>query len=540
MSKHINNQVPSLFSDDEFEQPIGDWKVTEFSHKGFCDEQERQKIENKYWDITQVTDRFNRQIVSYQLNKKDSLHRWLKYKEGFSAELVRILLNDFEVKEKDVVLDPFMGSGTTALVCCMLGINSCGYDILPMSKVSINSKTAVFDYDVKELYDVVREINELKLPEGYSKVTPYVSITKDGYPEETAKELAYYSEYFENSNHSEIVKNLLKLCFLNTLEPISYSEKKGQYLGWDYRCPKIVAAVKDREVKGRKPFATKLDKGEIPKLKDVLLRELQNVIHDIEDLQKNGKKLNGQCKFEEGSVLFKIPQMEANSVNSVITSPPYCNRYDYTRTYGMELAYLGKTDRDIRNLRQELLSCTVENKTKIDRLRDYYESIGRLEDYNKILSIIRNNKALEEVNSALQARNANGEINNKGVLKMVDGYFTELGFLFAELFRVCKSGAYVAFVNDNVRYAGEVIPVDYLTTNLAEQLGFKAVKIYTLKQQKGNSSQQMAKYGRVALRKSITIWQKPQMYAIQTSSVFQNKKKSSNLFDNRYVHQLSQ
>ena len=92
---------------------------------------------------------------------------------------------------------------------------------------------------------------------------------------------------------------------------------------------------------------------------------------------------------------------------------------------------------------------------------------------------------------------------------MVDGYFTELGFLFAELFRVCKSGARLAFVNDNVRYAGEVIPVDYLTTDLAEQLGFKAVKIYTLKQQKGNSSQQMAKYGRVALRKSITIWEKP-------------------------------
>ena len=91
---------------------------------------------------------------------------------------------------------------------------------------------------------------------------------------------------------------------------------------------------------------------------------------------------------------------------------------------------------------------------------------------------------------------------------MVNGYFTELTFIFAELYRTCKSGAKVAFVNDNVRYAGEVIPVDYLTTLLAEQIGFKAVKIYTLRQQKGNSSQQMKKYGRIALRKSITIWEK--------------------------------
>ena len=91
---------------------------------------------------------------------------------------------------------------------------------------------------------------------------------------------------------------------------------------------------------------------------------------------------------------------------------------------------------------------------------------------------------------------------------MVEGYFLELAFLYSELYRVCKNGAYVAFVNDNVRYAGEVIPVDYLCTNLAEQIGFKPIKVYTLRQQKGNSSQQMAKYGRVAIRKSITIWQK--------------------------------
>lgn len=94
---------------------------------------------------------------------------------------------------------------------------------------------------------------------------------------------------------------------------------------------------------------------------------------------------------------------------------------------------------------------------------------------------------------------------------MVDGYFTELSILFADLYRVCKPGAHLAFVNDNVRYAGEVIPVDYLTTDLAAAMGFQPVKVYTLKQQKGNSSQQMARYGRVALRKSITVWEKPDL-----------------------------
>lgn len=109
---------------------------------------------------------------------------------------------------------------------------------------------------------------------------------------------------------------------------------------------------------------------------------------------------------------------------------------------------------------------------------------------------------------ALEARKNSGDLNNNGVIRMVDGYFTELGFIFAELFRVCKPGALVAFVNDNVRYGGEVIPVDFLSTNIAESFGFTPEKVYCLRQQKGNSSQQMAKYGRVALRKSITIWRK--------------------------------
>ena len=192
----------------------------------------------------------------------------------------------------------------------------------------------------------------------------------------------------------------------------------------------------------------------------------------------------------------------------MITSPPYANRYDYTRTYALELAYLGVQER-IFDLRQDLLSCTVENRSKMKALRRHYEEIGRNKRFEEIVSVLEQNAVLHEVNQALQLRQEREEINNRGVLTMIENYFSELTFIFAELFRVCRSGAHVAFVNDNVRYAGEIIPVDLLSTNLAEQLGFEPLKVYVLPQRKGNSSQQMGKYGRVALRKSITIWRKP-------------------------------
>ena len=125
------------------------------------------------------------------------------------------------------------------------------------------------------------------------------------------------------------------------------------------------------------------------------------------------------------------------------------------------------------------------------------------------METIESNISFQEIRTVLKQSKQAGELNNNGVIRMVEGYFTELAFIYAELFRLCKPGATVAFVNDNVRYSGEVIPVDYLSTSFAEQFGFTPEKVYCLQQKKGNSSQQMKKYGRVALRKSITVWKKP-------------------------------
>lgn len=68
---------------------------------------------------------------------------------------------------------------------------------------------------------------------------------------------------------------------------------------------------------------------------------------------------------------------------------------------------------------------------------------------------------------------------------MVEGYFTELAFVYAEIYRVCAPKAIVAFVNDNVRYGGEVIPVDFLSSLFAEQLGFKVKKFIVCSKKRG-------------------------------------------------------
>ncbi len=147
-----------------------DYFVDIFSANSFCPENARQELERKYSPILEITEKFNRRSVSFQLSKKEALHSWLKYKEAFSADLVNALLDDMSVTPGDTVMDPFMGSGTTALVCQMRGVNSIGYDIMPISGISIAAKANVMKYDIEEIEQMVREFSGLSMAENYSHI----------------------------------------------------------------------------------------------------------------------------------------------------------------------------------------------------------------------------------------------------------------------------------------------------------------------------------------------------------------------------------
>lgn len=502
------------FFQEEPREAVQDGKaeylVKSFSAGAFASDAERRRLEERYEPKLCITDRFSRQSVSYQLSKKDVLHSWLKYKEGFSADLVNTLLDEMGAKPGDLVMDPFMGSGTTGLVCRMRGIDSVGFDVMPLSAISIRAKSAVMDYRLEELDRMIRDVERMEVPQGFDRRTPYITITDTAYPEETERFLQYITEWNAASDYSVELKNLLTLCVVNSLERISYTTKSGQYLSWDCRSRKVIAANEQRTAQGKRLLPEHYVRKVIPEAKETILSELYHVRRDIEWIQSQQEEvMPGTIHFRQNSVLLELPQMEPEQLRGVITSPPYCNRYDYTRTYALELVYLGAGEQEVRDMRQALMSCTVESKSKLEQLWEHYRSLGCEQRFEDIYRVIQENKTFAEIMQALYQRSDNGELNNKGIVRMVEGYFTELAFIYAELFRLCKKGSLVAFVNDNVRYGGEVIPVDFLSCELAEQFGFRVKKIYTLKQQKGNSSQQMAKYGRVALRKSVTVWEKP-------------------------------
>ena len=192
--------------------------------------------------------------------------------------------------------------------------------------------------------------------------------------------------------------------------------------------------------------------------------------------------------------------LESNSYSGIITSPPYCNRYDYTRTYALEHALLGVTEDELAALRQAMLTCTVENKTK--------ELIALNKNWQTAIDVCDSFPLLQEILRYLNYKKDKKELNNNGIARMVRGYFYEMACVIQECYRVLKNNGLMFVVNDNVRYAGAAISVDTILSKIAENIGFHIENILVLPQSKGNSSQQMGKHGRETLRKCVYVWKK--------------------------------
>jgi hypothetical protein len=204
-----------------------------------------------------------------------------------------------------------------------------------------------------------------------------------------------------------------------------------------------------------------------------------------------------------------LPELPGDTFDLVLTSPPYCNRYDYTRTYALELAFLNYGEEAVGRLRQSLLSATVENRTKRRLLANEYAARRQSNRYRRIEAAFEREVTLHEVLELLRAARERNELNNPNIPTMVESYFFEMNLVVHELARVLAPGGRIVMVNDNVQYHGEDVPVDLILSSFAVDAGLSVDSIWVLPRGKGNSSQQMGVHGRNELRKCVYVWSKP-------------------------------
>jgi DNA modification methylase len=330
-------------------------------------------------------------LATFVPNKTLPIYNWFYYKEGFAKQLVEELIKMFELKEGDTVLDPFCGSGTTLVACSQNGLDAIGLDVLP---------TAIFASSVKATkYDPekLREEAKILFRRRFHRLEwEFPKIMRMMINKYALEDIAFFSDTMDGFQN----KDFFTLALLNASIKVSYAWKDGGVI--------------------------KIKKHPTPPLRKLFQRVVYRMIKDVEE--NNTESILSQSGVPGRHGHVRIEQCDARemkvddeSVDAVITSPPYLNNIDYTKLYAIEDYFMEK--RRVPSLRSFL------------GLRDKEET--------------------------------------------KESYFEDMEKVLGEMHRVLKPGGRAAIVIGNAYLDGE-IESDFLISWLAHKVGFSVEKILVL------------------------------------------------------------
>ena len=204
-------------------QGIQGWTPTESPNGGSV--KERRSLHERFEKRLSVDPSLTRKVVSYQGNRDVPGFRWLKYKEGFSLELVERLLDEAQPSS---VLDPFAGIGTTPLIAAGRGLKATGIEIIPVGVMTGNAialaanglRRNAFGVAAQSLLSHVASGGEADRRHAFR----HVRITESAFPAETEKGLAKAREYISGLDNPD-VRAMLNLACMSVLESVSYTRK---------------------------------------------------------------------------------------------------------------------------------------------------------------------------------------------------------------------------------------------------------------------------------------------------------------------------
>ena len=392
-----------------------------------------------------------RHWVTPKAAREKAIHRWCLFPHSFTGNLVHALINEWELDGQDRILDPFTGAGTTLLAAKEKEVPSSGYDLSPFAVLVSNTKTAALSRNRLEL---VRCQLERRLGQKHSAAVrrAYAGLVRKALPEGRLEAFDAVASRIEELDCAPPERDFFRLALISLIPRFSHAVASGGWLRWSSEGADAAAVVESFK------------------------ERIEWMLSDVRD--EKGSSFNyWKAEIADARAL---PDSDG-TYSAVITSPPYPNRHDYTRVFGVELMFDFLDWEKNRELRYQSFHSHPEARPQRPSAREYVPP-ERLE------------------------RNI-GHLSDTRLQRMLRGYFLDMYLCLREVARVSREGAKIALVVGNARYGGKAILVDEFTAELGECAGLVCREIRAVRW-RGNSAQQMGKYGRVGSRESVVIFEK--------------------------------
>lgn len=364
------------------------------------------------------------QIGTFVLNKKEPIHRWYKYDEGYSSEFIYKEINNLPFSPK-TLFEPFAGSGTTPLVASSLGIKSFYTEMNPFMRFVTNTKINVARNTINKKETVLKELATFSETINASIFPEPLELDRGGfekfYSPEVLTAITFIKEEINKINDDDC-KELSLLALAAIAVKISKMKKHGD-----------LRYAKESE---KKP--------EDFDVKTNYLNKLQQIIEDITQLELENYA-ESICVGNDARTA-NIP----TEVDCIITSPPYLNGTNYIRNTKLELNLLDfvADESSLKMLHSAGIIAGINNVSKRREVTNY------IEELNPIL------EELEPVSYDVR------------IPKMIIGYFNDMNDFFKNAAKVLRhDGILILDIGDS-QFAGVHVPTDVILSLIAEKHAF--------------------------------------------------------------------
>ncbi len=387
-----------------------------------------------------------------------SIHEWYRFVLSFPPHLVRAYLERFGITHEQRVLDPFCGTGTVLVECKKLGIASAGIEANPMAHFASQVKVdwSVDPDRLMEHARLVVEIAHAELERQGIEDNPLMQIVHD---ERTLRTLPSES---------------LKLLLTGSISPLPLHktlvllECMQEHHDERYdRYERLALAKALVFTISNLQFGPEVGVGpakhDAPVISTWLtcISAMANDLRKVQGLEETSSVAHLADARQVASVL------EPHSIDAVITSPPYPNEKDYTRTTRLESVLLG----------------FIHNKAELQALkrglvRSNTRGVYKSDDDDQW---VKEHPEIQRIADAIEARRIElGKTSGFERLyaRVTKLYFGGIARHLADMRLALRPGAQLAYVvGDQASYLRVMIPTGQLLADIARSLGYELVDI---------------------------------------------------------------